>query len=281
MNSAMRRYEPVSGIEGVAPFGTATGKLANNRRHLMLKIYASGTIAAAPVTNPLLLIDTVTLQVRGKTMREVSAADLVNYRSLIGLGADPSDALCIYFADPARAAVNDELLSAWDTFGGDYDFTIKIKFLGTGITNLACKVIDVYDSSVFTDASNNKVRQILKQTPINYNFGSVGDIVNLPLDLPIQRLILKGASQVITHVRVKINDTETVFDLDNAENKSVLNDYKLVSTAYGANSFPLCFDVEQQLLKRLEGIRSLQVTVTSAAPQAVVALLEQAAPDYF
>jgi hypothetical protein len=277
----MRRYEPVSGIEGVSPGGTATAKLPDNRRHLMVKINTSCTIAAATDTDPTHLIDTVICQVKGKTIREEKASDLVALRTLAGLGADPSNALCLYFAEPNRAAVNDELLSAWDTFDAVHDFTLKLKLLSTGITNPSINIIDVYDSAVLRDPKGVKARQILKRTPYTYNLGTTGDINNLPVDLPIQRIYLKGATAAITHVKVVVNDTETVFDMDATQNKSVLNDYGLDATAFGANAFPLLFDVEQQLLKRLEGIRSLAIRVTSASAQSITALVEQAAPDYF
>lgn len=277
----MRRYEPISGVEGVSPGGSATAKLPDNRRHLMVKLLASATIGGVTVTDPTQIIDTVIHQVKGKTIREESAADLIAIRKLNGLGVDPSSALNLYYAEPNRAAVNDELLSAWDTFGATHDFTLKVKLLSAGITNPTLHVVDAYDSSVMTDAKGAKVRQILKRTPYTYNFGTNGDITNLPVDLPIQRIYLKGSSQPITHVKVIVNDTETVHDLDAADYKSILNDYGLDFTAFGANAYPLCFDVEQQLLKRLEGIRSLTIKVTSAGAQGVTALLEQAAPDYF
>ncbi len=282
MNSGMRRYEPVAGVEGVSPGTTATAKLPDNRRHLMLKLGVSATVGGATSTKPGDVIESVIQQVKGKTIREELVTDILAIQKLNGIADDPSDLLNLYYAEPNRAAVNDELLTAWDTFGGvKHDFTLKVK-LKSGITAPVLKVVDVYDLSVMTDRPGGpQIRQILKRTPYTYNFGSVGDITNLPVDLPIQRIYLKGASQVINAVKVIANDTETVFEMTRAENKSALNDYGLNAEAFGANGFPLCFDIEQQLLKRLEGIRSLTIRVTSAAAQQVTAIVEQVAPDYF
>lgn len=281
MNSGMRRYEPVAGVEGVSPGNSATAKLPDNRRHLMLKLAVSATKGGAPTTDPKDVIESVIQQVKGKTIREELASDILAIQKLNGITDDPSNILNLYYAEPNRAAVNDELLTAWDTFGGvKHDFTLKVK-LKSDVTAPSIKVVDVYDLSVMTAQSGAQVRQILKRTPYTYNFGTVGDITNLPVDLPIQRIYLKGATQVIQGVKVIVNDTETVFEMTRAENKSALNDYGLNAEAFGANGFPLCFDIEQQILKRLEGIRSLTVRVTSAAAQQVTAIVEQVAPDYF
>lgn len=280
MNSGTRRYEPVSGVEGVSSGGNATAKMPDNRRHLIAKIFASATIGGILVTDPTLIIASIVQQVKGKTIREDLPVDLVADRAMNGLPVDPSGALSLFYAEPARAAVMDELVPAWDTFGGVHDFTLKMRLL-PGLVNPSIDVLDVYDGSVMTGANGAKVRQIIKHTPYTYNFGTQGDITNLPVDLPITRLILKGAAQPINAVKVIVNDTETVYEKTRAQMLSTMSDYGLNGAAYGANAFPVCFDLEQQLFKRLEGIRSLTVKVTSAAPQQVDAILHQVAPDYF
>ena len=78
-------------------------------------------------------------------------------------------------------------------------------------------------------------------------------------------------------MKVVVDDTVTVFEMTRAENAEFLKDYGLDATAF---SFPLCFDIEGQLLKRLEGIKSLRITVQGSAAQTITSLVERVAPTY-
>lgn len=271
----MRKYEPVAGIEGVASGGTATAKIPVNRRHLMLRIAAAAEIASVPTTDPLDIIERVTAMVRGKVIREQTAEQLAGIRQLNALPAAGRDELVEYFAEPWRAAVMDEVIPGWDTFGVE-NFMLKVK-LKSGLTAPSLSVLDVYDGNVVTN-EKGRARNIIKRTPFTFNLGSTGDIIALPLDLPIQRIFLQGESgKTIDAVKVTVNDTEVVHEMTAAENAAVLSDYGLDA---GAFDYPILFDTEQQLFRRLEGIRSLAIRVHSSAAQSVTALVEQSAPDY-
>jgi hypothetical protein len=278
MNSGMRIYEPIVGIEGVAAGGTATVKVPNKRRHMMIRLIASATIAGNPVTDPLQIIESVTTMVGGKEIRNETAEQIAAVRTLNALPTDPTNALTLYYAEPWRADVLDEVVTAWDTFGTVDNFILKVKFK-SGLVNPALRAIDVYDASaIINNANGARVRQILKRVPLSFNLGSTGDIVAIPLDFPIQRIYLQAeAGKTIDEVKVTVNDTQVIHELTRVENKAFLADYGLNADAF---SYPLLFDVEEQVSRRLEGIRSLTVRVKSSASQTVNVLVEYMAPDF-
>ena len=286
MNSGMRIYEPLYGIEGVASSGSATVKVPTNRRHIMKKVFASATIdvAGTPTltTDPTKIIDKVITMLGTKVIREEYVADIVAIRAFYKLPADASNALCLYYAEPWRSDVMDEVLSAWDTFGNlPGDFVLKFQ-LKAGLTNPSLRVVDAYDNAVLTSkdqkGNEQRVLQIVKRTFSTFNLGSVGDITSLPTDLPILGIYLKGeAGKTIDHVKVTVNDTQVIHDLDTDQNAAFLSDYNLDASQF---SYPLRFDVEGQLSRRLEGIRSMSIRVTSSAAQTITAVIEQVAPGY-
>jgi hypothetical protein len=278
MNPGMRIYEPLFGVEGVGSGATATLKIPVNRRHLMIRVFCAATLAG-PVNSvdPLDILDEVTTMVGTRVVRNEKVADLVALAGLAKLPAGATKALTIYYADPSRSDVMDEVLTAWDTFGlGENSMVLKFKFK-TGLTNPSISIVNVYDTAQMTDEKGNVVRQIVKRSYSNFNLGSVGDITNLPVDLPITAVYLKGLTQAISHVKVTVDDTRVIHDMDTAQNSQFLEDYNLDASKF---SYPLLFNIEGQISRRLEGIRNMSIRVTSAAAQSVEAWIEQVAPAY-
>jgi len=277
MNPGLRIYEPLFGVEGVGAGATATLKIPVNRRHLMLRVFCAATVGGAASVNPLDIIDEVTMMVGTRVVRNEKVADIVALSALNKLPAGATKALTLYFADPSRADVMDEVVTAWDTFGlGESSFVIKFKFKSTAVSP-SIQVLNVYDSSQMTDDKGNVVRQIIKRSYSSYNLGSVGDITNIPVDLPILAVYLKGLTSAINHVRVTVDDTRVIHDMDTSQNLEFLQDYDKDGTQF---SYPLLFNVEGQIGRRLEGIRNMSIRVTSAAAQSVDAWIEQIAPAY-
>lgn len=273
----MRIYEPLFGIEGVASGATATQKVPINRRHIMTRVFCSATDGAGATTDPTRIIDEVTTMIGTRVVRNEKVADLVKLSALSKLPAGATKALTLYYASPALSDVMDEVLTAWDTFGlPENSFVYKFKLLG-GLTNPSIQLVNVYDSSQMTDDKGNVIRQIIKRGYQSYNLGTVGDISNIPVDLPILGVYLKGSAAAIQHVKVTVNDNQVVHDLDTAHNLQFLEDYNLDGTQF---SYPILFNVEGQISRRLEGIRNMTIRVTSAAPQTIDAWIEQVAPGY-
>jgi len=282
MNPGTRIYEPLSGLSGVSNKGTPSILIPTNRRHIMNKVFCSATVqvggVATPTKNPVDIIDKVIHMVGTKTIREEYCADIVAWAKHNKLPSGVADPLGLYYAEPSRASVNDELISAWDTFGLSKDFTLKFK-LKDGLTNPSLKVVDVYDSNVMMDQTGkSRVLQIVKRSITSHNLGATGDIVIRETNLPITAIYLKAAAgNTIDHVKVTVDNTQVIHDLDTEENNSFLADYGYDASAFSA---AIRFDVERQLMRRLESISSLVIKVTSSAPQSVDLILEQVAPDY-
>lgn len=278
MNPGTRIYEPLSGLSGVASAGTPSILIPTDRRHIMNKVFCSATIGGVATTDPTAIIDTVTHKIGTKVIREETAADIVAWAKHNKLPALASSALGLYYAEPPRASVNDEVVTAWDTFGMSKNFELKFK-LKSGLVNPSLRVTNVYDSQVMMDPTGkSRVLQIVKRSTSTHNLGSVGDIIIRETDLPITAIYLKpSGANTIDHVKVTVNDTQVIHDLDRAENNEFLADYNYDTTAFG---YVVRFDVERQIMRRLEGIRSLVLKVTSSAAQSVDVILEQVAPDY-
>lgn len=277
MNPGMRIYEQLSGLEGVSAGGTATLRVPTNRRHLMLRVFAIATIGGVVTTDATAIIEEVTTMIGARVIRQERAIDIAQQRLFNKLPADASGALTLYYAEPNRSDVLDEVVTAFECFGDVTNFVLKFK-LKAGISAATITVVDVYDNSVLTDAKNNKIRQIIKRSPIAFNLGTVGDITSLPVDLPILGIFLIGETgKTIDAVKATVDDTQVVHDMTNAQNKAFLADYNRDGSAF---SYCLRFDMEGQISRRLEGIRNLTLRVASSAPQSITALVEYVAPDY-
>jgi hypothetical protein len=244
----------------------------------MTKVFASGTDGTGATTDVSRIVDEISTMVGTRVIRNEKVADLVKLAALLGLPSGPTHALMLSYADPSRSDVIDETVTAWDTFGlPENSMVYKIK-LKSGLTAPQVSMVNVYDSSQMFDEKGGLVRQIVKRGYQSYNLGTVGDITNLPVDLPILAVYLNSTNAVaITHVKVTVNDNQVIHDMDTAQMLEFLKDYNLDGAQF---SYPLLFNVEGQISRRLEGIRNMTIRVTSAAPNAIDAWIEQVAPSY-
>lgn len=277
INAGMRIYEPIFGIEGVSAGGNATAKMPSNRRHILTKIFAAATVSSAPSTDPSAIIDSIVTKIGTKVIRDEKVTDLVKLAALYKLPSSVGQ-LSMYYADPSRADVMDEVLTAWDTFGlPEGAFTYQIKLL-PGAVAPSLRIEDVYDGVQMTDKSGNVVRQIVKRTYTSTNVGAgIGNINNIPVDQPITAIYMSASTGTIDHVKVTVDDTQVVHDMDRTDWLEMLKDYNLDGTQF---SYPLLFNVEGQISRRLEGMRNMKIQVTSSAANTVTCWVEQVVPAY-
>lgn len=271
----MRLYEPVAGVEGVAAGATATVKIPTNRRLHMLKLVASGTgVAGSDV------IDEVFTYVGGRLQRNLSAIELSDIANLNGRPLTPTtDPIPLFMSEPWRASVMDEQVTAWDLWGVN-DLTLKVK-IKAGVLLPALTVLMAHDDGFTTNAQGQRVLNVVRHSPFNYNAGTSFDITTLDLDKPVQRIYLyPAAGNTIQKVKVVVNDSVTVHELTQAENIEFLKDYKLVATAGAGKMYPVCFDLEQQIFNALAAPRALRITVTQSGAGALKAVLENRAVAY-
>ena len=276
----MRRYEPIAGIEGVASGAQATVKVPTNRRLHLIRLYAQGTDANPATVYAADVIDTVYAYVNGKLMRTVTGAELAFLAGFNGLTLNqPGDGLPIYFSDPKRASVMDEQVTAWDLFGVQ-DMVLKVALKGS-LTGVTLSAVMVYDDGYTTNLQNQRVLNILKYTPFYFNASTSYDITALDIDKPIQRIFLIPASNnTISKVTVIVNDTDYVFEMTQAQNKAMLEDYGLVSETGDGKIFPVCFDLNGQLFNGLQIPRALRLKVDNDDGGQIKALLVNRAPGY-
>jgi hypothetical protein len=269
-----RIYEPVHGIEGVAPSATATAHIPSNRRLHLLKLFAS---AAGPAVNAA-VVDTVTAYVRGKTQRILTGQELLDLAALYGYTLAAADGIPMFFSEPKRASVMDEQVSAWDLWGETMDLKIALKAPLTPVL-----AIDMaHDDGFTTNQQQQRVRSIVRQLPNFFTGGTSLDIQSLDLAFPIHRLyIYPPAWTTISKVKAIVNHTTTLHELSPASNAAFLKDYGMVAPAPAAGAmYPLIFDVEQQFFNALPPPTALRVTVESDLGGTFKVIQESHAPDY-
>lgn len=276
----MRRYEPIAGIEGVASGAQATVKVPVNRRVHLIRLYGQGTNSVPATVYAADVIDTVYIYVNGKLMRTNTGAELAFLAAFNDLTlTQPGDGLPIYFSDPKRASVMDEQVTAWDLFE-QTDVVLKVA-LKSGLTGVTLSAEMVYDDGFTTNAKGQRVLNILKHTPFYFNASTSYDITALDIDKPIQRIFLFPASDnTITKVTVVVNDTDYVFEMTQAQNIGMLEDYGLVAESGDGKCFPVVFDMNGQLFDGLPIVRSLRLKVENADGGQIKALLVNRAPGY-
>lgn len=276
----MRIYEPVAGIEGVASGATPTIQIANNRRLLMVKLYASAMNADPAAVYGADVMDEIQAYVGTKLIRTVTAAELLFFSSFNGLTITPAnDGVTLYFVEPKRASVMDEQITAWDLFGSD-KVTLKVK-VKAGLTAVALTAKQAYDDGFSTNQAGQRVLNIIKQDVSYVNAAAVHDIMNIDVSTPIQRIFLFPESgKAIQAVKAYVDETKIVHDLSATENRSFLKDYGLVSEVGNGKCYPVCFDLEGQILNGLNNAKSLRLNVTSSAGGQIKFIVERRTPDY-
>lgn len=279
----MRRYEPIAGITVGAAGSDSTIPIPVNRRLLLIRLYAEGTVAAAQAFGAAIL-DGIQIYVGTRLVRDVTAQECLDIAKLNGLTIVPSATvgLPIYFVEPWRASVMDEQISGWDVFG-QAAVTIKARTKAALTVPLLKAVLD-YDDGFTTNAAGERVLNITKLEPINLgSLGTTADILSpvIPVDLPIQRIsVYPAAGVTIAAVKVTLNDNQVVQELTQAENINFLADYGLVAEAGDGKVYPVVFDANQQMFDGLPVSRSIKLTIAQSGAGTVKLVLERRAPDY-
>lgn len=264
----------ISGVEGIAAGGHAVANIPTERRYHNFKLFCTVDGSAAAATA---VVSAVRLKVNAVTIRELTSAQLLHIAALNGQTLATGE-LPIYFSEPWRASVMGEELTALDLFG-QQKCTLEVDLMTpaqSGVPNFTLKACYDYSGTI---VNGQRILRIIKQFSQTYNAPSGEyDVDTLPIRGAIQRIHLFGASADITAVRVKADSAE-VLDLALAENTAFLRDYKLAGTAT-AHSFPICFDFTQQITDGLIVQKDLNVHITSASAQQVIALIEQVVTGY-
>jgi hypothetical protein len=283
----MRLRDTINGIEGVSSNATngsnPTVNLPTERRHLFHRYITSGTKdngagvqVPAKATD---IVDKVQYLIGSVTMLDWTADQIrkvyqANMR--YGMGYELADnEIPIPFADPARATVTDENMGAWETYGYPSftgKFTIK-----PGITGAGLRGKQTYDFSTsgYKLADGRREFHPIKRTTVTVNAsGGQYDITTLPRDLPIQRIWLIGES-AIDKVEV-YNITGKLIENTREENAIDCRDYGIDPTTFGVtNSFPVLFDMDQQLSGGLIDLANFYIRVFGPSAQKITCLVEQ------
>lgn len=279
----MRIQNYLTGIEGVAAGSIATINAPINRRYHQLNLfYTESAVAASVLTG----LEWVRLTVNGVLMRNLTPAQalaIVNLNSKKWTNADFTPAtgeLPLYFSEPWRASVIGEEATSWPIYSdlGAQTFTIQIK-IASGVTAPGLKCLASFD---YGRNVNDGVQFVtpIKQLPYAYNVPvGIFDITTLPINYPIQRIHLFPSAGGVAYVEV-YRDSEKVLEATRAENQRMLAGHGLDGASSGI-SYPICFDLDQQLSNPLVVSRDLDVRVTQETASATLtAIVEQRANGY-
>lgn len=269
--------EYLSGIEGVAANGNATINCPVSRRYKGIKLFATGTDGVNPL-DAVDIVDGVQVIVGKVTMIDLTADQLRrDYLSNLKLAASSpliASEIPIAFAEPGRASVTDENVTAYDTFGVD-TMTIKVK-IKAGVTNPAITALAVFDY-LRSQMGEQVVVQPLKKYAVSIIApGGKVDITQIQPKNPVQRIYLDG-TQNITAVEV-VADSARVFEGTTEENARFLADYAIDASQF---KYPVVFDYTQQLFAGALVVRKdLNIRAWSAAAQTITAVVVERLSRY-
>ena len=270
----------INGTEGIAPGAISTTNIPTGPRYHLLKLIAKAKTTAAgnaALTDVTQIIEWVRLIVNGIVMWDVTAADLIALAKTNDI--DPkNNELPLYFSEPKRASILGEEATSWDTANGARKITLEIKWK-QAIQEASLRVMYSadYSRNITTDANGKQVPylSVFKVFSQNWNFGAgTSDIVNLPIQKPIQRLFLIPSAGTIESVEIT-KDGERIFELTQSDNEMLLADYSIRANAFGAGSFPFLPDHEQQISSALMVSKDLNVKVKLSEAASVRALIVQ------
>lgn len=273
----MRRTSYINGISGVTPGGVATLNMPLNRRYHGVKIFPSVTETVAgnstPSTAPADVIDYVKLIVNGVVIRDLTPTQFIMLAQANFGGTAATNHIPLFFSDPTRATVIGEEATSWDMFGQN-TFVIEIKFkAGTTAPNV--DVVASYDFGRNL-AEGKPFLNIVKQHSITVNAPQGEyDIVNLPIQLPIQRIHIEPSSGNVSLVEVKA-DGEDVHEATKTQNDEIHKDYG-IDSPFG---YSVIFDYEQQITSPLKVARELNVKPTFSAANNATLVLERISRGY-
>lgn len=266
----MRILNYINGVEGVVTGGTATVNIPINRRYHQLKVIVT---AGGGVTAASAILDYVRLLVNGVVIRDLSPAEIIAIATLNGLTSVAGE-VPLYFSEPWRASVVGEEATSWDLFF-QQKCTLEMKF-AAGLVTPAAVVLGQFDYG--RNVSDGKpFLSIVKQLKQTYNAPAGRyDVTTLPKTYPIQRVLINVSAGTVVDVEVT-RDNEKILEATVAQNSAFLKDYKMVASAF---SYPVAFDVEQQISSALIVNKELNVRVNSSAANTLTAIVEHRTPDY-
>jgi hypothetical protein len=232
-------------------------------------VAGNGTASSDPQDS----IEYVKHIVNGVVIRDLTPEQIIKIAQANFGGVAVTDHIPVYFSDPTRATIIGEEATSWDMFG-QTSYVIEIKFKA-GTTNPQATIQATYDFQR-NMANGSPYLSIVKQHALTYNAPAGDlDIVNLPKDLPIQRMHIEPSSGNVTAVEVSA-DGEAVFEASAAENAALHKDYGIVSP-FG---YSVIFDYEQQLTSPLKVARELNLKPTFTASNNATIVLERISKGY-
>lgn len=277
----MRLVNFLTGIEGVAASQTATINVPINRRYHAINLFYTAAGVAADVVAG---ISRVRISVNGVLMRNLTPTQILAIAALntnkwvgshfaVVLGELP-----IYFSEPWRASVIGEEATSWPVYNdiGVTTMTIQIDF--TAVVAPGLRALGIFDYER-NQNGNTQFLTPIKQLPYSYNV-AIGDfdITTLPIQFPIHRIHLFGAS-AISAVSVEADSTR-VLEATVEQNARILAAHGIDGLGITGLQFPIVFDYDQQLSSPLRVSNNLVVRLTSAGAQSVTAIVEQRADSY-
>lgn len=274
----MRIINILYGINGVVSGGAATLDIPVGRRYHALKCFLSGTVAAAPSTNPVDIIQSARLLVNGIVMRDLTPAQILKIAALNNRPADAtSGELPFFFSEPWRASVVGEESTSWD-MTRQSRFTLELTFLPT-VTAPACVVEAAFDYGQNVGADGKPFLAIVKQLRYTRsNPAGAVDITDLPQQYPIQRIHLETSAGNIPSLEVW-NDTVKVMEGSKAVLDTFWEDYEMVpASGFGLSAV---FDYSQQISDALfVANQNLNVRPVCGSAGSITAIVEHRAPGY-
>lgn len=269
----MRYNTQITNIDAIANGRTSTARLDVNRRYHGLKLltFSDGVAAAADT-----IVDKIRLIVGSKTIREITAGDLLSIAQLNGVAVVAGE-LPIYFSEPWRASVMAEEATSWPMFGVN-SFTLQVDLLANVGHVSTFDLRGFWDKLPNLDQNGKPFLEIIKQLSQTAIIPAGESTINtIDIDHFIHRILMRpiGAA-TIDKVRVD-RDGETIHELNSDENTRLLKDYKLDATAF---AYPLVFDYTQQITDAMTVANSLQLKITPSAGDTLNILVERRVQSY-
>lgn len=265
-----RRFNRITGIQGVTQGGNATVSLPGGRRYHGITLYTrvDGTLTACAD-----VIRNVRIIVGGRTIRDLSAALILKIAKLNGITPATGE-LPIFFSEPWRRSVMGEESVSWD-MGGINSFQIEVSLKSPGGT-IGLSGTSIIDFIRNRNQEGELGNFIVHQNVIAFNPpAGQSDFDTLPIRHPIQRLLLDSNAQ-INSVDVTV-DGSNVYEVTKTENTRELTKNGFDPSQF---AFPVVFDHTQQITDSLEVGRTLNLRADMNSSAALGILVEATKPGF-
>lgn len=272
-----RTINYVTGFQGVANSALATLNIPVNRRYHSMRIWC--TVAGA-LSDPTTVISSLQLVVNGVTMLDATPQQLIDiaktFRVTPGTGELP-----IFFTQPWRNDTRTAEATSWDMFGQN-TFVLRATFLNPGGGAVGATVTTDFDLERNVRVNRQTGRRepflaILKQFNINVVAGAgVNDVVTLPKNFPIQRLLMEVSANAISSAVILADGNNKIFEATKAENQNILNANLITGTFF---EYPIIFDYDSKLGSNLR-VQDLDLQLTLSGAATVTITVQQLVPGY-